>query len=74
MISEEMYREAKKVIELYELQLRKLTIIKSLPILESNMILEYKDLTGNWYEYTKELQENIHFYPDITRVRRINIK
>ncbi len=39
---------------------------------EEGMILEYKDLTGRWYEYTKDLQENIHFEPPLgTRVCRV---
>lgn len=47
-------------------------IIKSLPQLEKGMILEYQDLTGLWYEYTKDLQKNIHFQPINTRVRSID--
>lgn len=74
MITEKMYTDAQEIIRLYELQLRKNDIIKSLPTLEKGMILEYKTLTGEWYEYTKTLQENIHFEPILgTRVRNINI-
>ena len=69
-ITEEMYKEAQEIIKLYELQLRKRAIIKSIPTLEEGMILEYKSLSG-WHEYTKDLQENIHFEPLATRVRRI---
>jgi hypothetical protein len=70
MITEKMYKEAQGIIKLYELQLHKLAVIKSLPTLEEGMILEYKDLTGRWYEYTKDLQDNIHFEPPLgTRVR-----
>lgn len=72
MITEQMYKEAQEIIKLYELQLRKLAVIKSLPTLEEGMVLEYKDLSGRWYEYTKDLQENIHFEPPLgTRVRRV---
>lgn len=72
MITEQMYKRAREVMRLYELQSHKLAVIKSLPILEDGMILEYRDLTGRWYEYTKDLQENIYFEPIQTRVRMIS--
>jgi hypothetical protein len=54
--------------------LRLFVTTKLLPILEEGMILEYKDLTGRWYEYTKDLQVNIHFEPLGIRVRNIYFK
>lgn len=72
MITDKMYNDAQEVIRLYELQQKKLAVIKSLPILESDMVLEYRDMMGNWYEYTKILQNNIHFYPEMTRVRKLS--
>jgi len=72
MITEEIYKEAKEIVRLYELQLHHLTIIKFLPTLEEGIVFEYRDLVGNWYEYTKELQNNIHFVPMTTRVRKVN--
>ena len=69
MITDKMYKDAQEIIKLYNLQLRNQTSIQSLPTLEPGMVLEYKDLTGRWYEYTKDLQLNIHFTPDCTRVR-----
>lgn len=73
MINEQMYNTANEVVKLYERQLRHLDIIKCIPKLDKDMILEYKDLTGRWYEYTKDLQQNIHFIPPFgTRVRRID--
>jgi len=72
MISEQTYKEAKEIVRLYELQIQHKIFLKSLPILEKGMILEYRDLTGRWYEYTKSLQENIHFVPPRgTRVRSV---
>lgn len=72
MITEEMYKEAQEIIKLYELQLSHFAAIKFLPTLEEGMVLEYRDLAGNWYEYTKDLQNNIHFEPMTTRVRKVN--
>lgn len=73
-ITEQMLKEAQEIIRLHELQLRKNTLIESLPILEHDMILEYQDLAGSWYEYTTELQKSIHFYPPLKiRVRKILI-
>lgn len=69
MISQKTYNEAKQIVELYESQQRKLDHISNLPILEEGMILEYEDFGGGWYEYTKDLQDNIHFYPMALRVR-----
>lgn len=69
MISEETYKECKKIVEMYELQQKNAEIKKSLPLLEENMILEYQDLSGKWYEYTQELKDNIFFIPIRTRVR-----
>ncbi len=72
MITEQMYKEAQQVIKLYELQVRHLDIVKFLPTLEAGFILEYKDLTGRWYTYTKILQDNVHFIPPLgTRVRKV---
>lgn len=69
MIEEETYKQALAIVQLYEQQQRKKEIIKSLPVLEEGMILEYFDLSGNWYVYTQYLQENTHFIPIKTRVR-----
>jgi hypothetical protein len=72
MITEQIYKQAQEIIKLYEQQMRKLAIIQLFPTLDEGMILEYKDLTGRWYEYTKDLQDNIHFEPPLgTRVRRV---
>ena len=43
-----------------------------LPTIDKGMVLEYKDLTGRWYEYTKDLQDNQYFFPPLgTRVRNL---
>jgi hypothetical protein len=68
-ITQKMLVEAKEIIRLHELQERKIAIIRALPELEEGMVLEYQDLGGDWFEYTKDLQENIHFDPMRTRVR-----
>lgn len=73
-ISEQAYKEAKEIVKLYELQQQRILLINSIPRLEDGMILEYRDLTGNWYEYTKELQENVFFEPPLgTRVRMLTV-
>lgn len=74
MITEQMYKEAQEIVRLYELQKyelqkQKQAFLTALPTLEEGMVFEYKDLTGRWYEYTKELQESIYFVPLVTRVR-----
>jgi len=71
MISEQMYKMAQDVITLYKAQECKLSTIKMLPDLEKGMVLEYMDLKGIWSEYTKNLQENSHFYPEKIRVHLI---
>jgi hypothetical protein len=43
--------------------------LKSLPTIEDQMVLEYRDLAGFWYEYTDQLKNNMYFHPDILRVR-----
>lgn len=44
---------------------------KNIPEIGPDEILEYKDMTGTWYEYTKTLQDNPYFTPDYTRIRKI---
>ena len=70
MISEKQYLDAKQIIQLYEKQKRNEEHLKLLPNLQFDLILEYQDLTGNWYEYSKILQNNIHFIPEKLRVVR----
>lgn len=70
-VTEKQYQEAKELIRLYELQQKNDSINELLPQLEEGMILEYKDLGGYWYEYTKDLQDNPHFTPPLgLRVRK----
>jgi hypothetical protein len=68
-ISVAEYRHAKQIVKLFKQTKKHMKFIKSLPVLEENMVLEYRDLAGYWYEYTKDLQDNIHFCPDKLRVR-----
>jgi hypothetical protein len=68
-ITQRMFLEAKRILRLFELQERKTAIMNALPELEEGMVLEYYDLGGGWYEYTKDLQKNPHFNPIKARVR-----
>lgn len=69
VISDEMVFQAKEIVLLHEKQEKKNMINMFIPQIQNNMVLEYRDITGRWYEYTKELQDNIHFYPLKLRVR-----
>lgn len=53
----------KDLIEVYKMRILKLESLKKF----NNKILEYKDLAGNWYEYTDDLQENPYFDPENIR-------
>ena len=63
------FKDDKEIVEIYDKQLTHKDFIASLPVLDDNQIIEYCDLIGNWYEYTKEFQKNIYFKPDKIRVR-----
>jgi hypothetical protein len=67
--NKEVYLRAKQIVELYEKRQRKKAFLDSLQI-EKDEVLEYKDLTGTWYFYTQELQDNLHFEPLKIRVRK----
>ena len=69
MIPEQAYKEAKLIVQLYELQIAHQEYKKIIPSIEAGMVLEYRDLTGRWYEFTKDMQDNIHFKPEKIRVK-----
>ena len=69
MVTKKDYEDALLIIDLYEKQEKKKAFLNSLYI-ENDEVLEYRDLGGFWYEYTKDLQQNLHFEPIKIRIRK----
>lgn len=69
MVTKKDYEDALLIIDMYEKQEKKKAFMDSL-FIESDEVLEYRDLAGFWYEYTKDLQENIFFEPIKIRIRK----
>lgn len=57
--------------ETYKRNARHNEYLNTLPIPKEGEILEYRDMLGNWYHYTKELLDNQAFEPEHTRIRKI---
>lgn len=71
MITEDDKKQADEVIQIYGLQKQKEMLNQAIPELEPGMILEYRAIGNMWYEYTKALQDNLHFIPRKLRVKFI---
>jgi hypothetical protein len=72
MIDEKTYKEAKEIVKIYEEQLvhdKAMRIITS--ILSEGESFEYKDMMGNWYPYTEDLQNSRHFEPTKIRIKKL---
>ena len=70
VINNEEVRQAKELLKLRKKKKRHEKFLKSLPMIEDQMILEYRDLAGYWYEYSDQLKNNMFFHPDKLRVRQ----
>jgi hypothetical protein len=69
MVSKKDYEDALLIIDMYEKQEKKKEFLSTL-FIDTDEVLEYRDLAGFWYEYTKDLQENPFFEPIKIRIRK----
>jgi hypothetical protein len=70
VINNNEVQQAKELLRLLKKRKKHEKFLKSLPMIEDSMILEYRDLAGYWYEYTQDLKNNMFFHPDKLRVRQ----
>jgi hypothetical protein len=65
---QEEIREAKEILRYKKAKKKHTRFLRSIPEIQDNMVLQYRDLTGYWYEYTDLMKANIYFRPKKLRV------